>query len=76
MDFGTHIYCSTCFAMPGEMCRTKFLVYGHDQVMPVVCPTHSTRLADSEREAMRLSLVRLLCSVTLQWLEQRQDIVS
>lgn len=76
MDFGTHIYCSTCFAMPGEKCRTKFLVYAHNQVMPIICRTHSTRLADSEKQALRLSLARLLCSVALQRLEQSQDIVS
>jgi hypothetical protein len=72
MDHGTQIYCSTCFALPGEMCRTKFLVYGHDQVMPVICPTHSSRRADSEREVMRRSLAQMLYAVALQCLEQRQ----
>lgn len=60
MDHGTDIYCSTCFAMPGEPCRTKYLVHGHDEVTPVICPTHRTRLADSEKEIVRHSLARLL----------------
>jgi hypothetical protein len=71
MDRGIQIYCSTCFALPGEMCRTKFLVYGLGQVMPVVCPIHSSRRADSEREIMRHSLARLLYAVALQSLEPR-----
>ncbi len=72
MDYATDVYCSTCFALPGELCRTKFLVHGRDEVTPVVCRTHDTRLADSEREAMRHSLADLLCSVALQSLDNRQ----
>lgn len=45
MDEGIDIYCSTCFAMPGEACRTKYLVHGQDEVTPVICPTHSARLS-------------------------------
>jgi hypothetical protein len=30
--------------VPGEMCRTKYLVHGHGEVTPVICPTHITRL--------------------------------
>jgi hypothetical protein len=70
MDECTHIFCSTCFAMPGEPCRTKFLVYAHNEVMPVICPTHSARLAESERQSMHQSLARLLCAVVLECLEQ------
>ena len=44
MSTDIEVYCSTCFALPGELCRSKFLVYGLDEVMPLVCPTHKTRL--------------------------------
>ena len=73
MNYATEIYCSTCFALPGELCRTKFLVHGRDEVTPVICPTHETRVADSEREAMRHSLAQLLCSVTLKSLESSES---
>jgi hypothetical protein len=63
MNYGTQIYCPTCFAIPGEICRTKYVVHGHGEVTPVLCPTHSTRLADSEREKMRRSLAQLVCAV-------------
>ena len=63
MKYGTHIYCPTCFAIPGEMCRTKYVVHGDDEVTPVLCRTHSTRMADSERETMHYSLARLVCAV-------------
>jgi hypothetical protein len=61
----TEVYCSTCFALPGELCRTKFLVYGRSEVMPVVCPTHRARLIDSRREALRYSFARQLLAVAL-----------
>jgi hypothetical protein len=63
MNYGTQIYCPTCFAIPGEICRTKYVVHGHGEVTPVLCPTHSTRLAESEREKMRRSLAELVCAV-------------
>jgi hypothetical protein len=63
MNYGTHIYCPTCFAIPGEICRTKYVVHGHGEVTPVLCPTHSARLADSERETMYHSLAQLVCEV-------------
>lgn len=46
MENGIDVYCLTCFALPGELCRTKFVVHGHDGITPVICPTHSNRLAD------------------------------
>jgi hypothetical protein len=63
MNYGTQIYCPTCFAIPGEICRTKYVVHGHGEVTAVLCPTHSTRLAESEREKMRRSLAELVCAV-------------
>ena len=44
MDLGIDISCSTCFALPGEACRTKYLVRGQGEITPVICPTHSSRL--------------------------------
>jgi hypothetical protein len=54
------VYCSTCFALPGELCRTKFIIYAADEVMPVVCPTHHSRLVASRREALRNSFAKQL----------------
>jgi hypothetical protein len=67
----TEVYCSTCFALPGEPCRTKFLVYGRSEVMPVVCRTHQARLLDSRREALRSSFARQLLAVALLTLRGR-----
>jgi hypothetical protein len=50
MDEGIDIYCRTCFAMPGEVCRSKYLIHGQDEITPVICATHSDRLTDSQRE--------------------------
>lgn len=50
MDRSIDVYCSTCFALPGEPCRTKFLVHGHDEVTPVICPTHNSRLVDGHED--------------------------
>jgi hypothetical protein len=49
----TDVFCSTCFALPGEECRTKFLVYGRGRVMPIACRTHNARSVDSHRESIR-----------------------
>ena len=76
MEYATDIYCATCFAMPGELCRTKFLVHGRDEVTPVICQTHATRLAASEKEAMRQALAQLICDLALQCLEQEQGTAS
>jgi hypothetical protein len=72
MDLGIQISCSTCFAMPGEQCRTKYLVRGHGEITPVLCPTHSARLAEAERAFMKQALARQICSVALQCLEQQR----
>jgi hypothetical protein len=48
MDTDTNVYCSTCFAVPGELCRTKYIIHGCQEVTAVICPTHSSRLVDSE----------------------------
>lgn len=59
------VYCSTCFALPGELCRSKFLAHGVDEVTPVVCPTHKTRLLAAQRKVLRQSLARQLLTVAL-----------
>jgi hypothetical protein len=41
------LYCSACFALPGELCRTKYLVHGDGEVTPVICLTHTIRLIAS-----------------------------
>ncbi len=71
MSSEIEVYCSTCFALPGEACRTKFLVYGLDEVMPVVCPTHQARLITAQKKAMRHSLARNLLSATLSTLRNK-----
>jgi hypothetical protein len=48
MTNAVDLFCSTCFALPGESCRTKYLVHGDGEVTPVICPTHSIRLIDSQ----------------------------
>ena len=53
MNKAIDISCSTCFAIRGELCRTKYLVHGQDEVTPVICPIHSSRLVDSHRDSNR-----------------------
>ncbi len=72
MSHGLSVYCPTCFAVPGEMCRTKYVVHGHDEVTPVICPTHRTRLVDSQKESTRHVFARLLCAVALYSLERNR----
>lgn len=72
MDVSTDVYCATCFAMPGEKCRTKYLIYDHDQVMPVICPTHGSRLAAREKHLVRQSLAQMISAVALACLEQQR----
>jgi hypothetical protein len=60
------VYCSTCFALPGELCRTKFLVYGRGEVMPVICPTHHARLLVRRRDSLHRSFATQLLAVALQ----------
>ncbi len=62
------VYCPTCFALPGEMCRTKFLVHGKGEVTAVICRTHYVRLLDSQRFSIRGSIARQLLAVALSTL--------
>jgi hypothetical protein len=59
------VYCPTCFAMPGELCRSKFLAHGRDRVTAVVCAAHPARLVDSQRDFLRHSLARQLLALAL-----------
>jgi hypothetical protein len=72
MDLGIHISCSTCFAVPGEECRSKYLIRGQGEVTPVLCPTHSTRLAEGERALMKQALARQICAAGLECLERQR----
>ncbi len=60
MATDTDVFCSICFALPGEVCRTKFLVYGRGEVMPILCRTHNARLVASHRHFMRQNLATQL----------------
>jgi hypothetical protein len=66
MDEGINVSCSMCFAVPGELCRTKYVAHGYHDVTPVMCPTHRSRLIDARKLrhlcliALRSSLVTLL----------------
>lgn len=59
--------CPTCFAIPGELCRSRFLLNG-DRVVPVVCATHQARSIDSQREFLRHSLAKQLLALALMTL--------
>jgi hypothetical protein len=72
MDLGIDISCSTCFAIPGEMCRTKYLVHGQGEIVPVLCPTHNSRLEAGERAWMKRALAEQICSVALDCLERQR----
>ena len=65
------VYCPTCFATPGEMCRSKYLVHGNQEVTPVICRTHYARLLDSQRDSIRGSIARQLLAVALMTLRSR-----
>jgi hypothetical protein len=65
MDDDIGVYCATCFAMPGELCRTKYVVHGNDEVTPVICRAHSARLLDSQKDSIRGSIARQLLAVAL-----------
>jgi hypothetical protein len=60
-----NVYCPTCFATAGELCRSKYLVHGNDEVTPVICRTHLARLLDSQKDSIRGSIARQLLAVTL-----------
>jgi hypothetical protein len=60
MEDGIEVYCYICCAMPGEMCRSKYIVHGKDEVTPVICPPHSTRVVDGQRGLARLACQEVL----------------
>jgi hypothetical protein len=66
-----NVYCPTCFAMPAEMCRTRYLVHGDGEVTPVICPTHSGRVLDSQKDSIRSSIARQLLAAALMSLRGR-----
>ena len=72
MDLGIYVSCSICFAVPGEKCRSKFLVRGKGEITPVICPTHSTRLADGERARMKQALAQQICTAALESLDRQR----
>jgi hypothetical protein len=57
--------------MPGEKCRTKYLVHGSGEVTPVICRTHLNRLHDSQKDSIRNSIARQLLAVALMTLRDR-----
>ena len=65
------VYCPTCFAMPGEMCRTKYVAHGDDEVTPVICFTHSARLVDSQRESLRQVFAMQLLATAIETLRRK-----
>jgi hypothetical protein len=65
------VYCSTCFAMPGELCRTRYLVHGHGEVTPVICRPHMDRVLDSQKDSIRNSIARQLLAAALMSLRAR-----
>jgi hypothetical protein len=69
---GTSVFCPTCFATPGEACRTKFVAHGKDEVTPVICPPHRARLIDDQKQSSRRLFAQLLCAVALHSLEQHK----
>jgi hypothetical protein len=71
MGTETDVCCSTCFALPGEMCRSKYIVHGHEEVTAVICATHSDRLIDSRRGSLHQSIARKLLAVALMSLGSR-----
>lgn len=72
MDRTIQVSCPTCFAVPGELCRTKYIAHGRGRVTPVVCPTHSTRQTASERVCMKQALAQQICAVALECLDRQR----
>ncbi len=72
MDLGIHVSCSICFAVPGENCRSKFLIRGQGEITPVLCPTHSARLAEGERALMKQALAQQICTAALESLDRQR----
>jgi hypothetical protein len=48
MDQSFSIFCPTRFAIPGELCRTKYVVHCNDEVTPIICLSHGSRLVDEQ----------------------------
>lgn len=65
MNNGLDVDCSTCFAIRGELCRTKYVVHGQGEVTPVICPIHSSRLIDSQRDLNRQMCAARLLAIAL-----------
>lgn len=56
MGDGTDIYCPICFAMPGEPCIEKYVIWGGVNVTPVITGApHGARLVDSDRAQFFMS---------------------
>ncbi len=68
MGNGIDVGCPICFAIPGELCRSRFLLHGESGVTPVVCATHQARSIDSQREFLRHSLAKQLLTLALMTL--------
>jgi hypothetical protein len=66
-----NVYCPTCFAMPREMCRTRYLVHGDGEVTPVICRTHIGRVLNSQKDSIRNSIARQLLAAALMSLRGR-----
>ncbi len=66
-----NVFCPTCFAMPGEMCRTRYLVHGDGEVTPVICPTHTGRVLNSQKDSIRNTIARQLLAAALTSLRGR-----
>jgi hypothetical protein len=65
------VYCPTCFAAPGEKCRTKYLVHGNGEVTPVICQTHLARVVSRQKDSVRGSIARQLLAVALMTLRDK-----
>jgi hypothetical protein len=64
MDDEIELYCPTCFALPGERCRTGYVIRNDDEVLPLICVTHNARLLASHA-LDHLLAVRLLAAALI-----------
>ena len=60
----TELYCPTCFAVPGERCRTGYVIRNDDEVLPLICVTHNARL-QAGRALDHSLAVRLLAAALI-----------
>jgi hypothetical protein len=65
------VFCPICFATPGEMCRTRYLVHGNGEVTPVICRTHIGRVLEGQKDSIRNSIARQLLAAALMTLRGR-----